>query len=201
MYPRLCHNMKTGIISDGSAEAQALKYLVAKMKCGNFTPLKPVYADMQPCAPIPQIVRAAQSRIALLNQRGAERNLVVLDREGSAACPGEFASRLRDEFVRKGMPNVSVVMKDRAFENWLIADMPSLVRGSHRRINVSDRIIQRISLSGADNVNALAILNGCVKDGYNKRRDAIEICRTVDPEVLARNSRSFRKFLSVIKEP
>lgn len=189
--------MRTGIISDGSAEAQALEYLFARMRCNNFNPLKPVYADMQPYSPIPQIVRAAQSRIALLSQRGAERNLVILDREGNADCPGDFALRLRNEFVKKGVQNVAVVMKNRCFENWLIADMPSLVRGAHRRIAVNERIIERISKVGADNVNALAILNDCVKDGYNKRRDAIEICKIVDPEVLARNSRSFRKFVSV----
>ena len=197
MYPRLCLEMKTGIISDGSAEAQALEHLVTRMRCPKFFPLKPVYADMQPYSPIPQIVRAAQSRVALLNRRGAERHLVILDREANDACPGEFANRLKVEFERRGMPNVAVVMKDRAFENWLIADMSSLLRGAHRRIAISDRIVERISASGADNVNALAILNGCVKDGYNKRRDAIEICKIVDPAVLARNSRSFRKFLAV----
>lgn len=187
--------MKTGIISDGSAEAVALEHLVVKMKCGGFTPLRPVYADMQPYAPPAQIVKAAESRIKMLSQRGAQRHIVLLDREENKECPGEFSTKLSLEFTNKGYSNVSVVLKDRAFENWLVADLEAVAKSYGKRGSFADRIIDRVRHSGADRVNAIAILNGGIAEGYSKRSDAITICKAVSPEVVAKYSRSFRKFM------
>lgn len=186
--------MKTGIISDGSAEAVALEHLLAKMKGNTFIPLKPVYADMQPYAPLSQIVKAAESRITILNSRGAERNIVILDREDNRECPGEFSAKLSLEFQKKGYPNVKVVLKDRAFENWLVADLEAVARVYGRRGNFG-RVIDRVKASGADRVNAIAILRNGMENGYDKRADAIAICKAVSPDVVARYSRSFRKFM------
>lgn len=187
--------MKIGIVADGQAEAQALEHLVARVRCEGVSLLKPLYADMQPYAPPPQIVRASEARLQLLSQRGAVRHLILLDRESNEECPGDFALRLEREFHRRGYLEARVVLKNRAFENWLIGDPRSLDRGASRRIQIKERMIERIEKSGADNVNALAILNGCIADGYNKRADAIEICKTIDPVRVAENSRSFRKLI------
>lgn len=190
--------MKIGIIADGQAEAQALDFLLAKLRREGIQFLKPVYADMQPYAPAPQIVRASESRIHLLTQRGADRFIVILDRENNDECPGDFSCRIKREFHRRGHENTSVVLKNRAFENWLIGDPRSLQRGAHRRIVISDRVVQRIEVSGADSLNAVAVLDGCIDDGYNKRTDAIDICKLIDPDVIQRHSRSFRKFVKEI---
>lgn len=188
--------MRVGIIADGQAESQALGFLVERMRTQGCLPLKPLYADMQPYAPPAQIVRASESRIKVLAQRDAERFLVLLDREQNESCPGEFAHRLQATFQKSGYLNVSVVIKNRAFENWLVGD-PAALRGigGKNRVDVSDRIVERIRSSGADGVNGLAVLNGCIKDGYCKRSDAIEICKRIDPATVADNSRSFRKFM------
>lgn len=189
--------MKIGIVVDGSAEAQALEHVVAKLRGERISFFRPLYADMQPYAPLPQIVRASEARLNLLTQRGAHKVVVILDRENNSDCPGDFADRLQREYRGKGH-EVSVVLKNRAFENWLIGDPRSLMRGAHRRIEVNDRIIQRIEQTGSDNVNAMAILNGCIRDGYNKRSDAIELCKLLNPDRVAQNSRSFRKFIKTL---
>lgn len=190
--------MKIGIIADGQAEAQALQHLMDKLARKNLQFLRPVYADMQPYAPLAQIVRASESRISLLGQRGADRYIVLLDRESNEECPGEFAARLQGAFSKGGHERVKVVLKNRAFENWLIGDPRAFCRGAHRRIEIADRVIQRIESAGSDGVNALAVLNGCVAAGYNKRSDAIEICKMINPEIVGKNSRSFRKLLKEI---
>lgn len=150
---------------------------------------------MQPYAPMPQIVKASEARLNLLFQRGANQCIVLLDREENNDCPGQFSLRLQNEYLQRGFENVSVVIKDRAFENWLIADPQSLMRGTHRRIQIHDRILRRIEGAGADNLNAIAVLAGCINGGYHKRSDAIELCKLIDLSAAARNSRSFRKFL------
>jgi len=190
--------MRIGIIADGQAEAQALEHLVCRMARSGRIVLKPVYADMQPYAPFPQIVRAAESRIGLLSQRGAQRYIILLDREQNEDCPGKYAARIQSEFNRMGHGNVDVVLKNRAFENWLVADLRSIARAQPKRIKLTDRIVQRIEQSGADNVNALAVLNGCISDGYSKRSDAIAICKTIDPATAQRFSRSFRRFAKIV---
>jgi hypothetical protein len=191
--------MKFGIVADGSAEAQALEHLVAKMRGDRISFLRPIYADMQPYAPLPQIVKASEARLNLLIQRGANQCIVLLDREANDDCPGDFSLRLQAEYRQRGFGNVSVVIKNRAFENWLIADPQSLSRGAHRRIQINDRIVRRIEGSGADSLNAVAVLEGCINGGYHKRSDAIELCKLIDLAVAARNSRSFRKFLKSMR--
>lgn len=192
--------MKVGIIADGQAEAAALGFLVERMRMANCVPLKPLYADMQPYAPAAQVVKASESRIKILAQRGVDRFVVLLDRESNVACPGDFSASLESAYRRAGFGNVVVVIKNRAFENWLVGD-PEAIRsiGGRNRVEVSDRMLERIRTSGADGVNAIAILNGCIKSGYCKRSDAIEICKRLDPEIAQRNSRSFRKFVKELR--
>lgn len=187
--------MRTGIISDGSAESIALEHLVNRMKAACFVPLRPLYADMQPYAPPSQIFKAAESRLRILNQRGAERHVIVLDREDNDSCPGELAKSIRAEFAKQGHANVSVVLKDKAFENWLIGDLPAVARAYGKRAKFGDRILGRVESSGADRLNAFTILKDGIEGGYSKRADAIQICKAIDPVEVSRRSRSFKKFM------
>lgn len=183
--------MTIGIVCDGTAEALALQRLVQRFR-GSDRILQPVYADMQPLAPPAQIVRAAEPKIKLLQQRGARRFIILLDRESQARCPGALSLTVRAAFVQSGW-QVDVVYKDRVLENWLIAD-PSGIQAAIPKITFSERIVRRIEHSGADSLSAHTLLNDCVRGGYSKRRDAISICAALDPLVAKRNSRSFRKF-------
>ena len=58
----------------------------------------------------------------------------------------------------------------------------------------------------ADNIDALRLLKRAIESGvegrsYNKTVDAIRIMARVDPLEVARNSRSFRRFLRVLGCP
>ena len=183
--------MSLGIVCDGTAEAVALHGLVQRFN-GSQRILRPVYADMQPFAPAAQIVRAAIPKIELLQDRGARSFVVLLDRENQAQCPGVLSEALMTEFRKVGF-EVTVVYKDRAFENWLISD-PESIQAHFPKVAIGKRITDRIISSGADSVSAYTLLNDCVRGGYSKRRDAIKFCQVLNPAVAKRNSRSFRKF-------
>ena len=192
--------MKIGIIADGQAEAQALGFLVERVKCGSASLIKPLYADMQPYAPLPQVVQAALGRLDFLTRRGADKCIILLDRENNQDCPGDYSTKLEMEFKKVGFQNVTVVMKDRTFENWLIADPRTLAKGGGKKISISDRIVERIEKVGADRINAIGVLDGVFKDGYHKRIDAIELCKKIDPDMVGRNSRSFRKLIKEMRK-
>lgn len=183
--------MTLGVVCDGTAEALALQRLVQRLQ-GQVRILQPVYADMQSLAPAAQIVRAAEPKIRLLRQRGATQFLVLLDREDQARCPGDLSVAVATAFSHAGW-TVDVIYKDRALENWLIAD-PVGIQRAIPKIEFSERIVRRIENSGADSISAHTLLNDSVRGGYSKRRDAINICAVLDPAVAKRNSRSFRKF-------
>ncbi|WP_083918939.1 DUF4276 family protein [Rudaea cellulosilytica] len=191
--------MKIGIIADGQAEVVALRELLSRIDIAGIQFSSILYADMQPYAPPGQIFQAAKSRLSICEQRGCERRIVLLDYEDRNGCPGVWAKTIEETFSTNGYSNVTVVVKNRAFENWLVADLGSLREKHGKRYKIADRLIERVKASGADNVNARNLLNNCVKDEYSKRKDAIEICKVVNPSVVAANSRSFRRLLKVIE--
>lgn len=190
--------MKIGVLVDGTAEASALQLLLSKICYGGRTFIKPLYADMQPLAPPAQIYRAAAQKLPLLKSRGAERTIVLLDREGISACPGDRAAAVRAEFVKHDEMDVSVVIKNRCFENWLIADPDGIRKAGAKRFNVSERIESRIRSAGADQLSAIAVLAGMVNGDYCKRLDPAQICAVACTKTMQDNSRSFRKFVKEI---
>lgn len=186
--------MKIGIIADGQAEIVALRELFARITVDGVTLCNPLYADMQPLSSPAQVFKAAEGKLAICSQRGCNRTIVLLDHEDRTDCPGIRATEITSIFSKNGHSSVSVVIKQRAFENWLIGDLDS-VRKCGKRFNIRDGLIERVKKSGADSLSAIALLDGCVTDGYSKRRDAIQICKAICPLEVARNSRSFRKLL------
>lgn len=190
--------MKIGLIVDGTAEAVALRELTSRLQVSNTQLLAPLYADLQPYATPAQIARAAESRLKICRERGCARTVVLVDFELRQGCPGDWAGDVAAGFRALGYNDVSVVVKKAAFENWLISDLDSVRRRFPRRFSFRDGIVTRISGAGADNVRAISILNAATNHTYSKRKDAIEICRVLDPTKMAQCSRSFRKFLRTI---
>ena len=190
--------MKIGVIADGVAEVVALKELFRRINIDRVSVCDPLYADMQPHSTAGQIFKAAEGRLAILNGRGCNKIIILIDREDRQDCPGEMAGSIASAFHFNGHKNVVVVVKNRAFENWLVADMSALRATAARKYEIREGLIDRIRNSGADNVSAINLLENCVRGGYSKRRDAIEICKIVDPTVVAENSRSFRRLMRVM---
>jgi len=193
-----------GIIVDGQGEVQALPLLLVRIGSPH-TILQPVLSDVQPLAPLAQIALRVAKRVRLLHAKGAERIVLLLDRESRNGCPGALASALSVLIAdRAGLPAdvILVVIKDRTFENWLIAD-PDALRSCSGLFEPSHRFERHIAPDRADHVEALGLLKAWTAKGqsYHKIKAACAICSRLAPLTAAANSRSFRRFLRTIDVP
>lgn len=191
--------MTIGIIVDGDAESQALKKIAPKL-VGAKPIIGPYFANMQPYSPPLAIARAAVKTMQMAETRGATEFVILIDREDNQVCPTDIARGLIQAFKKLGYP-VQVVVKNKTFENWLIAD-PNALASQRKRFKVSQTVRNRITPNKADNIdNAETILDQCaVKTPYHKRRDAIRICDNLDLTAAASNSRSLRRFLRLLND-
>ena len=193
--------MKIGIIVDGDAESQALVNLVAQCSGAKTQIIKPVYADIQPKASYKQIAAKAVDRIDFLRSKNASKIVLLIDREDWDKCAVEIKKGLEDALKELGHDNVAVVVKERKFENWLIADLTAL-RSMPGRFVLTKAFENQVRLDRADGVvDAEKLLNSVVASRtpeYHKRRDAQAITSKQDLLRLACNSRSFRRFLRLL---
>lgn len=191
--------MKIGVIVDGDAEQQALQSFFSKIGLGNTQLIGPYYANMQPKASPLQICRSSLSKLEILvGSYKTDQNIVLIDLEDREECPGMFAKMIEEAYTQLGY-KVSVVVKNICLKNWLIADPYALkVMGS--RFNIEESFLKKVSPNKADRVkNPLHELNKiCIKKDYHKRKDALQIAKKLNPETVAANSRSFRRFLRLV---
>jgi hypothetical protein len=94
-----------------------------------------------------------------------------------------------------------VVIKNRMFENWLVADVEA-VKIQRARFRLSTAAERSIVPNKADNVAALEVLKtAAVRTSYSKVPDSQRILERADIQRIAANSRSFRRLLRVVGHP
>lgn len=162
----------------------------------------PVKAAMHPKAQIPVIAREAIKRVVILQRiSDIDQAIVLLDREDRLECPGQLAEQLGQQIQPHVTIPVSVVITDRMFENWLVADIEAL-RRMRARFSISTATVRSIAPNRADRVDAYAVLQSCVRNqAYDKVQDAGRILERSDIHQMAANSRSFRRFLRCVGDP
>lgn len=194
--------MKVGIVVDGDAESQALKLLMQRIEIEGVQWLKPAHAKMHPSSPPGRIARTAIKKVDIQRDRGADLIVVLIDREDRDECPPAFARQIKQAFAQLGYDDITVVVKNRTFENWLIADIDALKELSGL-FSVTRSFERTVSPNKADNVgDAEALLKKiAVKRRFHKRHDASAITEKQQALEIARNSRSFRRFLRVVGHP
>ncbi len=196
--------MKIGIVVDGQSEFRSLPQLLDRIE-GPHTMLKPLYADIQPFAPVQQIVRAVKTRVPILKAKRADMALILLDRESRGVCPGSWAAEIQAAVSRKctavGIDSFAVVVKNSCYENWLVSD-PLAFERMPKRFNLSFADTNKIQPNKADRVNAQAMLKRAARgSSYSKVDDAVKIMQHADPLRMASNSRSFRRFMRLVGNP
>jgi hypothetical protein len=192
--------MRVGVLVDGDAESQALRNLTRRIAIPGVQVADPIYAPMQPNATPERIVADAKERLeALVAVRRVNKVLVLIDRESRTECPGIWATTLGASFHAAGYPLVSVVVKNRKLENWLISDT-SVFRRARGRYKLTNSFINSVERNKADNVeDAETLLNSIViGSSYHKRKDAAQITALQDPITMALHSRSFRRLLRLL---
>jgi len=190
--------MKIGVVVDGVSEFASLAGLYSDLQAlGCHQILKPAKADIQPYAPIAVIARQCSPKVSQFLARGAQKVLVLLDREQRNECPGEFARQIAAAIIMcvGAGAQVEVVVKDRAYENWAIADLDAL-RALPGRFAVSKATANAVEKNKADQVDALVLLKRCAIDkSYDKVADSKAIMARAKAQKIASHSRSFRKFM------
>ncbi|HEX8825635.1 MAG TPA: DUF4276 family protein [Archangium sp.] len=125
-----------GLIVEGDAEFAAFPLLHKKKLVAGCPPLKPINlggvgADNKPAG----VAKLLAPKVIQHQVAGRTQVVICIDREHRALCAPGFASAvteaLRVELQRRGKPStdVHVVIADRAFEAWLLAD----AKGLHQR--------------------------------------------------------------------
>lgn len=192
--------MRISILTEGVSEFKSLPLLYSQIHAKISTRsqiVKTLKVNVQPDAAYGQIVASCRPNLAIA-QRISDRVIVLLDREQQQQCPGELAERLENEFNKIASVPVRVALKDRMYENWLLADLDSL-RSYPARYAVDSSAQRKICPNKADSVDGLSEIKRLVKNGdYSKTSDSDKICRKADIEKIAANSRSFRHFLHLV---
>jgi len=193
--------VRIGMIVDGEAEYRSLSKLFSRIQISS-TLLSPLKADIQPLAPVTQIAGAVKSRLKILAAKNVDLAIVLLDRESRPDCCGAMAEAIRVAITKmSASPRVAVVIKNRMFENWLIADCDALEQ-LRARFTVRPGQRQQIAPDKADSADGVSLLKAMVRQkDYNKVKDAVRIMSVAIPERLASNSRSFRRFLRILGHP
>jgi hypothetical protein len=194
--------MNVGTVVDGQAEALAYPALFRRVTIAGVSLMSPIYADMQPKATVPQIIKAASSKLKLAIDRGAHKVILLIDHEDRDGCCCTFAQSLTVGLKKFGFSNAIAVVKNRRFENWLVADIEALEK-MPARFELTQAFINAVQPNRVDNVkDAERLLDGiCIRVAYNKREDPPKILARASESKIARNSRSFRRFLRVAGHP
>jgi Domain of unknown function (DUF4276) len=194
---------KIGIVTEGESEVRALPKLYPALQDRTGVQLiNPLRAAVDPLAPIAVLTAGLSTSVRLSFARGAHAVIVILDRENAEVTAAVRALELEENLQAKIDENIRVVIKDKCFENWLIAS-PEAFHAQKARYAHPDRIAAKVLPNRADAVgNACALINSAISKGqYDKTNDAPKILSHSKLESLAANSRSFRRFLAVLGDP
>lgn len=184
---------------EGHSEFYSLGIILNSLRGAyGHTILKPLYAPIQPKASYDVIARACKSRIGILESKNVDRIIVLLDREDREACPAEMAGALVFALKKLTSIEVLVVIKNRCYENWLIADLKAL-RDQPKRYKVSKNSEKSVVPNKADNVEALKLLKSMCINQYDKVEDSKKIAKHATASRIASNSRSFRRLMRCVE--
>ena len=198
--------MRIGFLVDGQAERKGLPKIIPRVRSSATILRNPLFCDMQPFAPPAQIAHVAAKRFGILLAKGVSKIVVLIDKERRPHCTPRIACDIESE-MRKRLAKIdpraqlSVVLKVTMFENWLVAD-PDAYKALRGRFTRVATLRKAVEPDKADSVDALSLLRKCSKTGtFEKVRDGVAICKELEPNRAARNSRSFRRFLRVLGHP
>jgi hypothetical protein len=125
-----------GLIVEGDAEFAAFPFLHKKKLVAGCPPLKPINLGGVGAERKPEgVAKLLAPKVIQHQAAGRTKVVICIDREHRTLCAPGFATAvteaLRAELQRRGKPStdVHVVIANRAFEAWLLAD----AKGLHQR--------------------------------------------------------------------
>lgn len=194
--------MKIALLTEGVSEYKALPALYDQIHARTMHRLMPpLRVAVTPDAPAAVVARECKSRLIIASARGAGMAIVLLDREQQSECPGLLASAIEAAVGRTctAVPT-RVVLKNRTFENWLVADLAALTV-QPRRFKVTATMRNQVEPNKADGCEATKMIKSAIVSGqYDKVHDAERVCGRMNLVTAASHSRSLRHFLHVVSD-
>jgi hypothetical protein len=188
---------RVGVIVDGDSEYKALPQLFRRIPDINCQVIGTLLAPIPPTATPGVIARSCKSGIEILTRKQANDIVVLIDREDDMDCPGERALAIGSRLTVPANIRGYVVLKDRMFENWLVADLNAL-KAFPARYKITPAVERKVVQGKADSVDALRFMKDVTNPSYAKTRDSKKILEAADPMSMAENSRSFRRLLRIL---
>ena len=197
--------MKTAIIVDGEAEYHSLPLVLRRCSHQELRPFQLLLCKMDPKSSPQRIARTiAKKQDTVIRVKGFRHIIVLVDREDLPMKASERARQLKNALTGQlDVVSIDVVVKDKMYENWLIADDTALRKLPVRFARI-DSIAGELSKPNVDVIdNASDLLKRAVEPNrsYRKIDDAKMICKIVDPLRAAKHSRSLRRLLRVLGVP
>ncbi len=195
--------MRIAVLTEGRGEFKAFPGVLEKLAARSGHVFLRFQVNVHPLDAPMAVAKACLPVLGAVMEKKAELAVLVLDRENAPSCCGDRAKELQAALsvAWNGGLDTRVVLKDSAFENWLVADLAAL-RSQPGRYTVSESMRKKIEPDKADSCDGHELLRTATKGrSFHKVDDAVEICKRLDPERAAKHSRSFRHFLHVIGDP
>lgn len=191
--------MRIMIATEGESEVRVLPEIVCAVR-PEVICKKVLKVTCQPDGTPKHIANAACSLLYIAESKDVDKFVLVLDREDNQREAGTIARDVKQAIMalRSWPFEVSVVLKDRTLENWLIADLDAL-RKQRARFRVTDAVARQVEPDKADRVRAIEVLKRVTLGrGYDKKIDGLNIAKRLDVDAAGMHSRSFRHFLHVL---
>lgn len=191
--------MKYLFATEGVSEYQTFSLLYPQFREATSNEfIAPLRVPISPnCSP-ELIAAKCKTALHVAKAKMADVFVLVIDRESNEACPGGIADAIQERLSRFTDLRTHVVIKDRMFENWLLADLDAL-GAQPGRFTVDNTLRRRIEPNRADSCDASALIKkACISKAYSKTSDSALIMKRVRIDTASKNSRSFRHLMHVI---
>ena len=194
-----------GLIVEGHTEYEAIPQMLSRMgiRCAHLSCLRGQPAEL-PAKAFVERCLLKHVRAQLITN--ADIVVVVVDAEQRAESAADFRRQLQQELNRQlrarhtwsAPERVEVVVCNRTFENWLLADPQGL-----RKSKLVTRDLSAAVSCHADGKDALTLLKSAFAKckSYNKRLHGLQLARCVrlDDARVHLCSESLREFVALLR--
>jgi hypothetical protein len=199
-------NPTVGLVLEGTTEYNAIPLLLQRLGVRTVAPSvfngQPVQASIRSLVQN-RLIRHVRTQLV----KATGSVLVILDRESRPQSASKFGETVLTEMIRQvkrldgedASKRIAVVVADRSFENWLLADPEGLARSKLFRRNT--RIVGQVACH-ADEKNAKELLQGSMAKGwYERSLHGPQLAKhpRVGEAGIKYCSASFLSFLAIIK--
>lgn len=191
------------VVTEGDGEFKALPALFDQFREANenLELIRITKLSVQPDGPVEKIKRQCEKLAPLFTAKRVDEVILVLDREQQGDAAGVVAQRIESAVAGILPMRLRVVLKDRTFENWVIADVDALAT-MPARFEVTPALRRAVTPNKADRVAALELIKKASRSGnYDKIQDAERVLKHARVEHIGANSRSFRHLLHILQHP